>query len=104
MPFQTMRDADETRHGLACSSIVQTQSGPIAQMRRDARLRSVQCFGVVKPFPGERGTRLELATACLEGVPLFALWHCGGFRRPHATFSFYSLSENCPVMVSPKTR
>jgi hypothetical protein len=52
----------------------------------------------------ERGTRLELATACLEGVPLFALWHCGGFRRPHATFSFYSLSENCPVMVSPKTR
>jgi hypothetical protein len=48
----------------------------------------------------ERGTRLELATACLEGVPLFALWRSGRFWRGHAVFSFCRLSENCPVMVS----
>jgi hypothetical protein len=48
----------------------------------------------------ERGTRLELATACLEGVSLFTLWRSGRFSPIHAVFSFFPLSENCPVMVS----
>jgi hypothetical protein len=51
-------------------------SGLTALMEND-RLR----LPAQHPLTGvlERGTRLEVATACLEGVSLFALWRCGCF-------------------------
>ncbi len=48
----------------------------------------------------ERGTGLEPATACLEGVSRFTLWHRSRFSRHDAVLSTSSLSASCPVMVS----
>src|SRR5215213_11466016 len=66
--------------------------------RRAGRCAPAQFIGLVMRL--ERGTRLELATACLEGVSLFALWRGGRFSRIQAVFSIFLPSESCPVMVT----
>ena len=100
--LKTQRNSCPSRNGLLLGTRDKaTGSQPVSGSEHDeASMVGMPQDLVIRAVFAERGTRLELATACLEGILRCALWHGSRFSRGHAGFSLSSLSEPCPVMVS----